>query len=136
MHSDTVWKEGVDVPSGSGQRLIMNDRGSEDSFLENCGQYFIGKKDIADYHKDMNGHHFDKLPDQFVVVTDNAKYHSRQTEDSKKSTTGWRKAKIQEWLAETGVSFDSIDTIPVLLMKSKSIFCPKKFNWGYYGKML
>ena len=66
----------------------------------------------------MNSHHFecwwenrvlDKLPDQSVVVIDNAKYYSRQTEDSKKLTTGWIKAKVQKWLAERGVSFDPKD---------------------------
>ena len=88
------------------------------------------KKDIADYHREMKGHHSDKLPDQSVVVIDNAKSHSRQTEDSKKPTTGWRKAKIQEWLAERGVSFDPSDTILILLMKFKSVFVLKKFNWG------
>ena len=47
-----------------------------------------GEKDSADYHREMNSHHFecwwentvlDKLPDRSVVVIDNAKYHSRQT---------------------------------------------------------
>ena len=131
--SDTLWKGGVDVPSGGGQRLIMNDRGSEDGFLESCGECFIGKKDISDYHGEMNGYHFDKLPDQSVVVIGNAKYYSRQTGDSKKPTTGWRKAKIQKWMAERGVSFDPNDTIPILLMKSKC-FCPKKFNWRILRK--
>ena len=84
----------------------------------------------------MNGHHFVKLPDQSVVVIDNAKYHSRQTEDSKKSTTGLRKAKIQEWLAERGVSFDPNDTIPILLMKSKSVFVLKKFHWRILRKYI
>ena len=94
----------------------------------------------------MNSHHFerwwentvlDKLPDQSVIFIDNAKYHSRQTEDSKKPTTGWRKAKIQEWLAERGISFDPKDTIPILLMKSKSVFVLKKISTrGYYGKIL
>ena len=84
----------------------------------------------------MNGHHFDKLPNQSVVVIDKAKYHSRQTEDSKKPTSGWRKAKIQEWLAERGVSFDPNDTIPILLMKSKSVFVLNNSTEGYYGKLL
>ena len=91
------------------------------------------KKDSSDYHREMNSHDFelwwentvlDKLPDQSVVI-DNAKYHSQQTEDSKKPTTGWRKAKIQKWLGERGVSFDPKDTIPILLMKSKSVFLLK-----------
>ena len=121
------------------QAVVINasyeyDRGCEDGFLKNCGECFIGKKDIADHHRETNRHHFDKLPDQSVIVIDNAKYHSRQTEDSKKPTTGWRKAKIQEWLLERGVSFDSNDRIPILLMKSKSVFALKKFNWRILRK--
>ena len=88
----------------------------------------LEKKDIIDYHGEINVHHFDKLPDQSVVVIDNVKYHSRQTEDSKKPTTGCRKAKIQEWLAERGVSFDPNDTIPIVLLKSKNVFVLKKFK--------
>ena len=76
----------------------------------------------------------DKLPDQSVVVIDNAKYHLRQTKDSKKPKTGLRKVKIQEWLAEREISFDPKDTIPILLMKSKSVFLLKKSAGGYYGK--
>ena len=95
--SDTIMKGRLDVPRGRGQRPIINDLGYEDGFLLKTDECFIGKKDSADYHREMNSHHFecwwentvlDKLPDQSVGVIDNAKYHSRQTEDFKKPTTG------------------------------------------------
>ena len=135
-------KGGLDVPSrsGSGQMVLV----LRTVFLK-TDECFTGKKDSADYHREMNSHHFecwrkntllDKLLDQSVVVNDNAKYHSRQMKDSKKPTTGRTKAKIQKWLAERGVSFDPKDTIPILLMKYKS-FCPKKISARrYYGKIL
>ena len=72
-----------------------------------------GKKDSADYHKEMNSRRFecwwentvlDKLPDQSFVVIDNAKYYSRQTDDFKKPTTGWRKSKFRNgWQREESV---------------------------------
>ena len=44
---NTRWKGGLNVPSGSGYRLIINHIGSEDGFLEGAGECFVGKKDSA-----------------------------------------------------------------------------------------
>ena len=53
---------------------------------------FLGTKDSADYHKEMNSIHFERwwedsvllrLPTKLVVVIDNVRYHSRQTEESR-----------------------------------------------------
>ena len=98
--SDAKYRGGLKVPSGKGQRLIINHLGSKNGFVCNCGECFVGKKDSADYHSEMNGEHFEnwlkdkvlpELPEKSILVLDNAKYHSRQTEESKKPTTNWRK---------------------------------------------
>lgn len=98
---------GINVPCGSGRRLIINQLGS--GFLQNCGECFVGVTDSADYHKEMNSMHFENwwksmvlpnMPTKAVVVIDNATYHSRLTEDSRKPTMAWKKALIQEWLRE------------------------------------
>ena len=124
--SDSVWKGGLKVPSGAGKRLIINKIGSSDGFLKDCGECFIGKKDSADYHHEMNAQHFEDwfenkvlpaLPDKSVVVIDNAKYHSRITEESKRPTTSWLKADIQEWLQKKNITFEPRDTKPILLGK-------------------
>ena len=74
----------------------------------------------------MNGPHFEDwfekkvlpaLPDKSVVVMDNAKYHSRMTEESKRPTTSWRKAEIQDWLTKKNIEFEPRDTKPILLGK-------------------
>ena len=104
---DATYRGGLKVPSGKGCRLIINHLGSKNGFLKDCGGCFVGKKDSADYHSEMNSPHFKKwlvetvlpkMPDKTVLVIDNARYHSCQTKDSKKPTANWRKAKIQAWL--------------------------------------
>ena len=81
-------------------------------FLKTTESALLEKKDSTDYHREMNSHHFErwwentvlnKLPDQSVVVIDNAKYHSRQT-DSEVPTTDWRKAEFRNgWRREESV---------------------------------
>ena len=109
----TRWKGGLKVPTGRGKRLIVNHLGSEDGFLNGCEECRrVGAKDSADYHKEMNTIHFERwledsvlptLPTKSFVIIDNARYHSRQTEESRAPTTNWRKAQIQDWLRKKGV---------------------------------
>ena len=133
---DTKWKGGLKVPTGAGQRLIINHIGSCNVFLEGCGECFVGKKGTVDYHKEVNHVHFENwrkekvlpaLPDRAVVVIDNASYHSRLTDESKVPTTAWRKAEIQDWLRSKKKDFSEKDTIPILLFKSKEVFVEKKY---------
>ena len=84
----------------------------------------------------MNGVHFETwwkekvlplLPPKSVVVIDQAKYHSRLTEECKKPTSSWRKKNIQEWLKSRNKKFNEKDTIPILLALCKEIVIHKKF---------
>ena len=136
MIKETKWHGGLNVPSGSGKRLIINHLGSKNGFLDSCGECFVGKKDSGDYHNEMNSTHFEwwweskvlpSLPDKSVVLIDNAKYHSRQTDDSKKPTTSWRKQEIKDWLDKKSVENDERDTKASLLNKSRNIFIPKEY---------
>ena len=135
--SQISYSGGLDVPQGQGQRLIINNIGSVDGFLEGCGECFVGVKDCADYHKEMNGVHYEKwweekvlpkLPNKSVVLIDNAKYHTRQTEESKTPNTSWRKKEIQAWLEEKKIPFVEKETIPILLSKVKALHIVKKFR--------
>ena len=132
---DSTWKGGFNVPSGVGRRIIVNDIGSEDGFL-GCGKVFVGEKNSDDYHKEMNGVHFETwwkekvlplLPPKSVVIIDQAKYHSRLTEECKKTTSSWGKKNIQEWLKSRNKKFNEKDTIPILLSLCKEIVIHKKF---------
>ena len=116
--------------------LIISYLGSSNGFLQNCGECLVGSKDSAGCHHEMNDPHFEdwfiskvlpSLEDKSVVVIDNARYHSRLTEDSKRPATNWRKAAIQQWLTEKGVTFDKKDTIPILLQKREMVPIIKKY---------
>ena len=103
---------GLNVPCGAGKRLIVNHIGSENGFLEACKEVFLSKKNTVDYHQEMNSVHFEdwwvnkvlpSLPDNSAVVIDNASYHSRITDETKKPTTASLKADILSWLQARGV---------------------------------
>ena len=132
----TEWRGGFKVPCGAGKRLIINNIGSKNGFLEGAGECFVGQKNSSDYHQEMNSVHFEnwwvekvlpKLPNMSVVIIDNAKYHSRLTEDSKKPTTAWKKKEIQDWLKIKGKVFHEKDTKPMLLTICKEIMIPKRY---------
>jgi hypothetical protein len=71
----------------------------------------LGKKS-ADYHEEMNASVFEewfrkiltKLPDNAILVMDNATYHSRKLE---KNPTSSKKADMQEWLRLKHIEFDA-----------------------------
>ena len=58
---------------------------SEDGFIPNALDLFVGKTGCGDYHKEMNGDHYENyiktqlapnLPDKTLLVIDRASYHS------------------------------------------------------------
>ena len=129
-------QNGLKVPCGSGKRLIVNHIGSSAGFVNNCQMVFKGEKGTADYHGEMNHFVFEEwwmtkvLPNvcnRSVIVIDNASYHSRTTDDSKRPTTAWKKAKLQEWLREKGISFKDKDTKPILMKLAHNVFVEKKY---------
>lgn len=77
------------VPSGAGQRIVMNYVGGEDGFL--IGENFIAKTGSGDYHNEMNKAHFtefwakvvEKLPNNAVILIDNAHYHNMKSSETK-----------------------------------------------------
>ena len=78
MIKETKWRGGLNVPSGSGKRLIINHLGSKNGFVDSCGECFVGKKDSGDYHNEMNFTHFERwweskvlpsLPDKSVMLS-------------------------------------------------------------------
>lgn len=89
--------------TGKGKRLIITHIGSENGFVEGGLLVFESKKD-GDYHKDMNANVFEEwfakildiLPENSVIVLDNAPYHSRKVE--KIPTTNTKKEEIIQWL--------------------------------------
>ena len=106
-NSDTLvnclrYKGGFDVPSGKGTRLIVCELGGKKGFVEETNLCFVGNSKSEDYHREMNSAHFKEwltekvrpnIEDKTVIVIDNALCHSKQTEESKKPNTSWKKEK-------------------------------------------
>ena len=99
-------------PSGKGKRLILLHAGCSKGFLPDCLLLFVGKKDTADYHSEMNAQHFEEwwecnllpnLPAGAVIAMDNASYHTRKTAASQAPTNSTRKADMQAWLTEHNI---------------------------------
>ncbi|KAJ8974394.1 hypothetical protein NQ317_011238 [Molorchus minor] len=102
---------GLKNPSGKGKRLIILHAGSEKGFVEDSLLVFEGRKS-GDYHEEMNGNVFEKwfsdflkrLPDNAVIVMDNASYHSRKVEVIPTSAT--KKSDMKAWLESKNTDFD------------------------------
>lgn len=101
--SDEV--KGVLKKDGAGQRWIMAHAGGSMGFIEGCLLLFKSKTKSGDYHDDMNSENFEKwfttvliprLPNNSIIVMDNAPYHSIQL--NKSPTASWRKNEIVSWL--------------------------------------
>lgn len=68
----------------------------------------------GDYHDDMNFENYEKwirtqllpnLPPNSIIVVDNASYHNKDYDLAPNANT--RKADMQSWLSEKGISFTS-----------------------------
>lgn len=94
-----------------GKRLIVLHIGSEQGFL-NDGLLLFESKKTGDYHLEMNGDVFKSwfekivklLPQNSVIVMDNAPYHSVKVEHIPNNS--WLKGNIISWLHGRNIGFD------------------------------
>ena len=102
---------GLKNPTGKGKRLIILHVGSEKGFVDG-GLLLFESKNTADYHQEMKATVFEewfnnllkKLPENAVIIMDNASYHSRKLE--KLPSTSSKKKEMQEWLSLKNIDFD------------------------------
>ena len=96
---------GLKDPTGKGGRLIILHVGNEHGFIPGADLVFRSGGKLADYHGEMNGDTFEKwfkdmlipkLPENSVIVMDNASYHSVRQEAI--PTSNSRKKVMQDWL--------------------------------------
>ena len=98
------------MTSRKGQRLIVLHAGSADGWVPSGDLMFRSKTNSADYHDEMNSEHFmewftkqllPNIPDNEVIVVDNATYHNKQKD--KAPTTANKKHKTSEtgWTSTT-----------------------------------
>ncbi|OXA46169.1 hypothetical protein Fcan01_18959 [Folsomia candida] len=101
------WTGGFLVKSGNG-RVIINHIGSEDGFLTDGDDIFISKKDVKDYHGNMDHVRyltwFEKIlslvPPKSVLVLDQAPYHRKRVEGTLMPNMAWLKQKIVDWVVQ------------------------------------
>ena len=97
---------------GKGGRLIIFHIGNEKGFVEGSELVFQASNKL-DYHDEMDGERFEehflnvvcpKLPENAVVVMDNAPYHSRLL--NKPPTSASRRSEMENWLVNEGIIVD------------------------------
>jgi hypothetical protein len=96
---------GLKDACGKGKRRIILHIGSNEGFIDGGLLLFEGSKS-GDYHQEMNATILKTLPNNAVIVLDNASYHSRKVE--KIPTTSGRKGDIQNWLASKNIAFQAV----------------------------
>lgn len=98
-------EKGVLKKESAGQRWIMGHAGGEMGFINGALLLFKSKTKSGDYHDEMNNENFSKwfktqlipnIPDNSIIVMDNAPYHSVQI--NRAPTSASRKADIISWL--------------------------------------
>ncbi|XP_050294327.1 uncharacterized protein LOC126734670 [Anthonomus grandis grandis] len=94
-------------------RLVIVHAGSQSGFIHNAGLVFKAGQASGDYHGQMNKANFTKwleekllpnIPQNSVIILDNAPYHSVQ--ENKVPTKSSIKKDMTEWLTKNGIQHD------------------------------
>lgn len=117
--------DGVLADMNAANRVIVVDIGSEDGFLKGGRLMYKANCSTGDYHGQMNGVNFEKwikervipnLPDNSVVVIDNAPYHGEQVD--KAPTQRSTKRVMVDWLQRHGETHDEKTTRKAVLFEA------------------
>lgn len=108
LKEDGPW---VNKPSGKGPRVIVVHAITEKGWVENAQLIFDANKRTGDYHGQMNWENFSKwfqdqllpnIPDNSIIILDNAKYHNVFSEDAFPTLTT-RKTALCDWLEKNDI---------------------------------
>lgn len=119
--------ETLTVPVSKGQRAIILHAGGQEGFIKNAFLVFKSGTKSGDYHQDMNFNNFYKwlkdklipnLPQNSVIVMDNASYHNVFSNPAPTSSSS--KADMIKWLLEHGIPFHNTLLKPELYALIKS----------------
>lgn len=98
-------------PTGKGERLIIVNAISKDGWIPNAKLVFAATKKTGDYHSSMNWGMFSKwfnerllpnIPDNSIIIMDNASYHNILTAETFPKQSHTIK-KLQEWLDHNNI---------------------------------
>jgi transposase len=115
--NDYIWYFGEDgpwvqKPTGKGERLIIMNAITTDGWVPEAKMVFKSTKKTGDYHGQMNHELFAKwfkeklipnLPDNSLIVMDNASYHNILSSHSTPIPTCSKK-KIRDWLEKNNIA--------------------------------
>ncbi len=115
--NDYIWYYGEDgpwvqKPTGKGERLIIMNAITKDGWVPNAETVFKSTKKTGDYHGQMNNELFAKwfeeklipnIPDNSLIVMDNASYHNLLSSHSAPTPTCSKK-KIRDWLEKNNIA--------------------------------
>jgi len=103
----------INKPSGEGDRLIILNAVTNNGWIDGAKLVFKAKSNSGDYHGSMDEHNFTKwfteqllpnIPDNAVIIMDNASYHNTYMEDGVPSLTS-KKIVLQQWLSEKKIAY-------------------------------
>jgi transposase len=114
--NDFIWYSGEDgpwvqKPTGKGERLIIVNAITKSGWVSGAKLVFKSTRKTGDYHGQMNSDLFGKwftemllpnIPDNSVIIMDNAPYHNTLT-DYSPPTPQCSKKRIGEWLEQNKI---------------------------------
>jgi transposase len=114
--NDFIWYYGEDgpwvqKPTGKGERLIIINAITKSGWVPGSKLVFKSTRKTGDYHGQMNWELFKKwftemllpnIPEQSLIIMDNAPYHNILSEHSPPTPQSSKK-KIKEWLEQNKV---------------------------------
>lgn len=138
-HSDWYLEEDgpwVNKPSGKGPRVIIVHAITKSGWVEDAQLIFDANKRTGDYHGQMNWENFSKwfekqllpnIPDDSLIIMDNAQYHNTFTEDSF-PTSKTCKEELRCWLDNNRIPWTEDMLKPELSDLCKRFAAAPKFK--------
>lgn len=104
----------INKPSGKGERLIILNAVTEDGWVKKAKLVFQAKTNTGDYHGSMDEDNFTRwfteqllpnIPDNSVIIMDNASYHNMYLKDNIPSLSS-KKVIMQQWLDANNIAYE------------------------------
>lgn len=123
----------INKPSGKGERFIILNAITKKGWVDGARLVFQAKKRGGDYHGSMNEENFTKwftvqllpnIPDNSVIIMDNAPYHNMLKEDGVPPLSS-RKIVLQKWLTDNKIKFKE-DFLRIQLIDIINKYRPEK----------
>jgi transposase len=113
----------INKPSGKGERLIIINAVTKNGWVKNAKLVFQAKSNTGDYHGSMDEDNFTRwfteqllpnIPDESVIIMDNASYHNMYLDDGVPSLNS-KKLLMREWLDSKNIPYEEGHLRPKLV---------------------